>query len=70
MRFTNFFLTLCTSSSLALADVSFTAPAAGALVRGGSPFEITWTDSGEAPALADLTSYQLLLYSGSNANPV
>lgn len=53
----------------AFADVKFTSPAAGLSVPGGTTFTVTWTDSGSAPALADLTSYQLFLFSGSNAQP-
>lgn len=53
----------------ALSDVLFTSPAAGASVPGGTVFTISWRDSGTAPALVDLTAYQLFLYSGSNAAP-
>lgn len=54
---------------LVSADVKFTTPVAGASVVGGTAFTVTWADSGSAPALADLTSYTLFLFSGSNAVP-
>ncbi|PMD40742.1 hypothetical protein L207DRAFT_554394 [Hyaloscypha variabilis F] len=54
---------------LALADVKFTVPAASASVAGGTAFTVTWTDSGSAPSISDLTSYQLFLESGSNTAP-
>lgn len=54
---------------LAFADVKFTVPAAGASVAGGTAFTVTWIDSGSAPSISDLTSYQLFLESGSNAAP-
>jgi hypothetical protein len=60
---------LAATAPLAFADVEFTVPAAGAKVPGGTAFTVTWKDSGDAPALADLSAYQLLLYSGSNAAP-
>jgi hypothetical protein len=61
-----FFAALC---PLALADVEFTVPAAGASVAGGTAFTVTWTDSGTAPSISDLTAYQLFLESGSNTDP-
>jgi hypothetical protein len=60
---------LAATAPLALADVEFTVPAAGAKVAGGATFTVTWKDSGDAPSLSDLSAYQLLLYSGSNASP-
>ncbi|KAL2064093.1 hypothetical protein VTL71DRAFT_4587 [Oculimacula yallundae] len=54
---------------LVSADVKFTAPAPGASVVGGTAFTVTWADTGDAPALADLSSYTLFLFSGSNAAP-
>jgi len=54
---------------LVFADVEFTVPAAGASVPGGTAFTVTWTDSGIAPSISDLTAYQLFLYSGSNTAP-
>ena len=54
---------------LVSADVKFTVPAPGASVVGGTAFTVTWADTGNAPALADLSSYTLFLFSGSNAAP-
>ncbi|CAD6505892.1 BgTH12-06824 [Blumeria graminis f. sp. triticale] len=54
---------------LAHAYPEITSPAAGTSLPGGVAFTITWIDSGDAPALADLTSYQIFLYTGSNSNP-
>jgi hypothetical protein len=54
---------------MALADVEFTVPAAGASVPGDTAFTVTWIDSGAAPSISDLTAYQLFLESGSNSNP-
>lgn len=69
MRLSTALFFLAAAAPLALADVEFTVPAPGALVPGGTTFTVTWKDSGDAPALADLTAYQLFLYSGSNAAP-
>jgi hypothetical protein len=60
---------LLASAPLVFADVSFVSPAPGASVPGGTAFTVTWKDSGNAPSIADLTTYQLFLYSGSNAAP-
>lgn len=60
---------LVASIPWAFADVKFTIPAAGASIPGGTAFTVTWADSGDAPALADLASYTLFLFSGSNAAP-
>lgn len=50
----------------ALADVKFTTPAAGASVPAGGTFAVEWKDSGSAPSIADLASYQLFLCAGGN----
>ena len=50
----------------AVADIEFTAPAAGASLPGGSAVAVQWKDSGSAPAIADLASYQLMLCAGGN----
>jgi hypothetical protein len=69
MRPSNALFFLAATAPLALADVEFTVPAAGASVAGGTAFTVTWKDSGDAPSLSDLSAYQLLLYSGSNTAP-
>lgn len=65
--------TLCTlllsSLPASLCDVVFTSPAPGAQVVGGSTFTVSWKDSGVAPLLTDLLTYQLFLFSGGNAAP-
>ncbi len=56
---------------LAFGDVSFTTPStAGDSFPGGSAFTVNWKDSGAAPSISDLTTYQLALFTGSNTAPV
>ncbi len=63
-------LTLFASfAPLALADVEFTSPAAGASVKGGSTISVEWKDSGSQPPLSDLQSYTLFLCAGGNDAP-
>ncbi len=69
MRLSSALLFLAATAPVALADVKFTVPAAGASVPGGTAFTVTWVDSGDAPSISDLTAYQLLLYTGSNSAP-
>lgn len=57
---------LAALAPFAAADVEFTWPEAGEKATGGSGVEIKWKDSGDKPALADLTTYQLWLCAGSN----
>lgn len=49
-----------------LADIQFTAPAAGAALKAGSVVTIAWKDSGKAPLLSDLTNYVINLCAGGN----
>jgi hypothetical protein len=56
-------------STPVLGDVVFSSPAAGGSLASGT-IAIKWKDSGDAPALADLSSYQLFLCAGGNENPV
>ncbi len=60
---------LLSSVRIAFADVKFSTPAAGASLPGGTAFIVTWADSGVAPSISDLLTYQLFLFSGSNASP-
>ncbi len=69
MRFSKAIFTLLASAPLAFCDVAFSVPAAGASLPGGTAFTVTWTDSGDAPLITDLSSYTLFLFSGSNASP-
>ncbi|KAI4230414.1 MAG: hypothetical protein L6R36_000043 [Xanthoria steineri] len=57
---------LATLLPLALADVQFTSPAAGATLAAASPIAIKWKDSGDGTALTDLTTYTLFLCAGGN----
>jgi hypothetical protein len=71
MRLRNALLSLFAFVPLALGDVSFTTPStAGDSFTGGSPFIVKWADSGVAPSISDLTTYQLALYTGANSAPV
>ncbi|TAQ90862.1 hypothetical protein B7494_g781 [Chlorociboria aeruginascens] len=67
MRPSRALLVLTAFYPLAFADVKFTTPTSP---TGGTKFTITWADSGTAPSLSDLTTYQLFLFTGSNASPV
>ena len=50
----------------AFADVKFTSPSAGATSVGGQLLQIAWQESGTAPPITDLQSYQLFLCAGGN----
>ncbi|KAF2091626.1 hypothetical protein K490DRAFT_70429 [Saccharata proteae CBS 121410] len=50
----------------ALADVSFTSPAAGAPVA-GLTITTDWTDDGTSPLISDLKTYELFLCTGGNS---
>lgn len=69
MRSVTTFILLLGLLPSVLADVKFTSPSAGLAVPGGVEFTITWTDSGTAPSLSDLSAYQLFLFTGSNTQP-
>lgn len=49
----------------AFADVKFTTPAAGGSVAAGT-ISVQWTESGVAPSISDLSTYQLFLMVGGN----
>jgi len=62
-------ITLLTSfASLALGDVLFTSPAAGATLTGGSTLSVVFKESGTSPAISTLQSYQLFLMAGGNSD--
>ncbi len=63
-------LLCCCGPRAVLADVRFTKPAAGASIAGGTVLQVEWEDSGDAPSISDLTTYQLFLCAGGNENPV
>lgn len=52
-------------ASFAVADVEFSSPAAGGSVAAGT-ITIKWKDSGDSPAISDLSAYQLFLCAGGN----
>jgi hypothetical protein len=54
-----------TVASFAVADISFTSPADGTSITAGG-IDVQWKDSGTAPALSDLISYQLFLCAGGD----
>lgn len=58
---------LMASAPLAFAAPKITIPAPGTTFPAGQPIKVTWVDSGEPPALADLTDYTLQLFAGTNA---
>ena len=60
------FILLAAAAPFAFADVSFTTPAPGASIAGGGTMTVEWKDSGSAPSISDLTSYQLFLCAGGN----
>lgn len=51
----------------ASADISFTSPAGGS-TQDSSGITVEWKDSGHAPALSDLTTFNLFLCSGDDAH--
>ncbi|POS86084.1 hypothetical protein EPUL_001579 [Erysiphe pulchra] len=46
-----------------------TNPEAGASISGGSTFTVTWEESGDPPLIDDLNSYELFVYTGTDASP-
>lgn len=62
-------LLLTASAHLVFAYPELTVPAAGASLTAGTAFTVTWTDNSKSPLLADLTSYELFLYTGTNDSP-
>ena len=52
-------------TSLTLADVEFTAPAAGANLTAGQ-IDVQWKESGVNPLINELTEYTLSLMVGGN----
>ncbi len=58
-------LTFLALTPLALADVQFISPAAGASIPAG-PITVTWEESGTAPSITLLKSYTLQLMVGGN----
>ena len=57
---------LASVAPYAFADVQFTSPSAGASAVGGQLLQIAWKESGTAPPISELQSYQLFLCAGGN----
>ncbi|KAI8931237.1 hypothetical protein NX059_011585 [Plenodomus lindquistii] len=57
---------LAALAPLATAGVSFTSPAAGAKLTGGTSLIAKWEEGGDGPKLADLQTYQVFLMAGGN----
>jgi hypothetical protein len=53
-------------SSLAHAGITITSPKAGVTIKAGTAITVQWTTDSSAPAIADLTTYTLLLVAGGN----
>jgi hypothetical protein len=62
----NLKLFLATLISSVFADIRFTSPAAGSVLPVG-PLHVAWIESGEAPTMDKLTSYQLFFCAGGNS---
>lgn len=70
LRVSTSILLFLASISYVSADIQFTVPAAGKSYDATTALTVTWTDSGVAPSISDLTAYQLFLYTGSNTAPI
>jgi hypothetical protein len=71
MRFLLLLLCLGWEASIGVkAWPQITSPSAGDVFQGGEPLNVTWEENNQIPLLADLSSYQIGLYTGNNSNPV
>jgi hypothetical protein len=52
--------------SKALADVEFTAPTRGTVLKSGDVVTVHWKDSGESPRISELLQYDLYLSAGGD----
>ena len=59
---------LATLASVAYADVTFTSPAAGASIAGGTAITVQFGESSTAPLISTLATFQLFLMAGGNDN--
>jgi len=66
----NLLAAVTTLAPLTLAYPRLSSPSPGTQVPVLGGITATWTDNGNAPALTDLSSYQLFLCAGSNANHI
>ncbi|KAF7865838.1 hypothetical protein EAF04_006003 [Stromatinia cepivora] len=60
-------LVLAASAPFAIAYPTFAAPAVGALETAGTAFTVTWADNGDAPSIADISTYSLAVCAGSSS---
>ncbi|TEY71093.1 hypothetical protein BOTCAL_0102g00170 [Botryotinia calthae] len=65
MRLSQAFV-LVAFAPFAIAYPTFSAPAAAAVETAATPFTVSWADNGDAPAIADITTYQLDVCAGSS----
>ena len=59
------FLYILASLHLATADITFTKPAAGEVIR-STTLEAAWKESGQMPAISTFESFSLFLCAGGN----
>lgn len=57
---------LATAAPYAFADVKITTPAPAAQLTAGSELSVGWVDSGSAPSISDLASFEIFLCAGGN----
>ncbi|ATZ58626.1 hypothetical protein BCIN_16g03510 [Botrytis cinerea B05.10] len=65
MRLSQAFV-LVAFAPFAIAYPTFSAPAAAAVETAATAFTVSWADNGDAPATADITTYQLDVCAGSS----
>lgn len=61
-------LALVLALPFAIGEPKLMTPAAGSTLFAGT-ITVTWKDGGSSPSVSDLSSYQLLLFTGSNSKP-
>ncbi|KAF7594290.1 hypothetical protein BBP40_009690 [Aspergillus hancockii] len=66
MRLTRSLLFVFFLLSTALADVEFTAPTGGTVIKSGDIVTAHWKDSGESPRISQLVQYDLYLSAGGD----
>ncbi|KAI9650340.1 Cell wall synthesis protein kre9 precursor [Ciborinia camelliae] len=60
-------LVLMAFAPFAFAYPTFTVPAAAAIETAGTAFKVTWADNGDAPSIADISTYSLDVCAGSTS---
>ncbi|KAG2418650.1 hypothetical protein HFD88_001751 [Aspergillus terreus] len=66
MRFTRSLSFLLSLFTAALADVEFTTPTVGTVLKAGDVVTVHWKDSGIPPRISELTKYDLYLCAGQD----